>query len=256
MTHKKNAKNELTKTLDRDLASLRLPYIAEHYAEAIDEGIRQKQSTRTILAGLLAGEVSQREERALGRRIRIARLPREKTLAEYDFDFPKRVARQKILSWFDCNFIDTTSNLILIGNQGVGKTHLLTALGYAACRHGIKTRFVRAIDMINHLTSAQINGTLGRILKIYTKPDLLLLDELGYLPVDKRGADLMFQVVAARYEQGSIVITTNRPFKDWDAIFDVDKTLASAMIDRLMHHGDALIIQGRSYRVKDRKLEA
>jgi DNA replication protein DnaC len=102
--------------------------------------------------------------------------------------------------------------------------------------------------MINTLTTAQINGTLERKLKEYTRPDLLLLDELGYLPIDKRGADLMFQVVAARYECGSIVITTNRTFREWGKIFDVDNTLATAIIDRLMHHGQALVIQGKSFR--------
>jgi len=105
--------------------------------------------------------------------------------------------------------------------------------------------------MINTLTTAQVNGTLEKALKNYVHPSLLLLDELGYLPIDKRGADLMFQVVAARYESGSIVITTNRPFRDWGKIFDVDNTLATAMIDRLMHHGEALVIQGDSYRTKD-----
>ena len=102
--------------------------------------------------------------------------------------------------------------------------------------------------MINTLTTAQINGTLEKKLKEYTRPDLLLLDELGYLPIDKRGADLMFQVVAARYECGSIVITTNRTFREWGKIFDVDNTLATAIIDRLMHHGQALVIQGKSFR--------
>jgi DNA replication protein DnaC len=105
--------------------------------------------------------------------------------------------------------------------------------------------------MINRLTTAQINGTLEQVLKVYLKPSLLLLDELGYLPIDKRGADLLFQVVAARYESGSIVITTNRPFRDWGRIFDVDNTLATAMIDRLMHHGEAIAIQGDSFRTKD-----
>lgn len=249
-------KSDRHQQLEANLEILRMLYIKEHYPEVVREGIRNKKSIEGILADLVAGEISMKEERALERRTLSARLPKEKTLAEYDFDFPAHIARQKLLSWFDCNFIKSSSNLILVGNQGVGKTHLLTALGYAACRHGIQTRFVRAIDMINHLTAAQQNGTLGRILQNYVKPELLLLDELGYLPVDKRGADLMFQVVAARYEQGSIVITTNRPFKDWGSIFDVDKTLASAMIDRLMHHGEALIIKGRSYRVKDRVLEA
>jgi len=123
-------------------------------------------------------------------------------------------------------------------------------LGYTACEKGIAVRFTRAIDMINTLTTAQLNGTLEKALKHYVHPALLLLDELGYLPIDKRGADLMFQVVAARYETGSIVITTNRPFRDWGKIFDVDNTLATAMIDRLMHHGEALVIQGDSYRTK------
>ncbi|MFN6311196.1 MAG: ATP-binding protein [Planctomyces sp.] len=100
------------------------------------------------------------------------------------------------------------------------------------------------------LTTAQMNGTLELALKAYLKPSLLLLDELGYLPIDKRGADLLFQVVAARYESGSIVITTNRPFRDWGRIFDVDNTLATAMIDRLMHHGEAMVIQGSSFRTK------
>ena len=106
--------------------------------------------------------------------------------------------------------------------------------------------------MINHLTTAQINGLLGKALKTYVRPSLLLLDELGYLPIDKRGADLLFQVVAARYESGSIVLTTNRPFREWGTLFDVDNTLATALIDRLMHHGEAIVIQGDSYRMKDK----
>jgi DNA replication protein DnaC len=124
----------------------------------------------------------------------------------------------------------------------------LTALGYTACEKGIAVRFTRAIDMLNVLTTAQLNGTLEKKLREYVRPQLLLLDELGYLPIDKRGADLMFQVVAARYETGSIVLTTNRVFKDWGHIFDVDNTVATAMIDRLMHHGEAIVIQGKSYR--------
>jgi len=111
------------------------------------------------------------------------------------------------------------------------------------------------VDMINVLTTAQINGTLEKKLRFYTNPQLLLLDELGYLPIDKRGADLLFQVVAARYECGSIVVSTNRAFRDWGTIFDVDNTLATAMIDRLMHHGEAIMIRGDSYRMKDKPTE-
>src|SRR5437870_12899252 len=106
--------------------------------------------------------------------------------------------------------------------------------------------------MLNYLTTAQINGLLAQALKTYVRPTVLLLDELGYLPIDKRGADLLFQVVAARYELGSIVITTNRPFREWGKLFDVDNTLATALIDRLMHHGEGIVIQGDSYRMKDK----
>ena len=125
---------------------------------------------------------------------------------------------------------------------------MLDALGYTACEKGISVRFTRVVDLINTLTTAQLRGTLPKALREYTKPQLLLLDELGYLPIDKRGADLLFQVVAARYESGSIVVNTNRAFRDWGAIFDVDNTLATAIIDRLMHHGQAIVIKGESYR--------
>ena len=151
------------------------------------------------------------------------------------------------------DFINKPNGLVLVtGPTGTGKSHLLTALGYTACEKGISVRFTRVVDMINVLTTAQINGTLEKTLKAYVNPSLLLLDELGYLPIDKRGADLMFQVVAARYESGSIVLTTNRAFRDWGKIFDLDNTLATAMIDRLMHHGEAFVIRGDSYRMKDK----
>jgi DNA replication protein DnaC len=204
-----------------------------------------------MLSSLISGEITARRQRALQRRIIQAKLPKLKSLADYNFEFPKKVPKQKITRLFDCEFIEQHQSAVLIGPTGVGKTHLLTALGYVACERGITVRFTRVIDMINRLTAAQMDGTLEQALKLYTKPSLLLLDELGYLPIDKRGADLLFQIVTARYEFGSIVITTNRPFRDWGRIFDVDNTLATAMIDRLMHHGDAILIQGTSFRLKD-----
>ena len=244
--------NELHEKLLRDLAALKLSQIAEIYREVLDEGARKNSSALEVLSTLISEEATFRSERALQRRIRQARLPKTKTLAEYDFTVPKRIAKQKVLRLFDCQFVDSYRCGVLIGPTGTGKTHLLTALGYAACEKGITVRYSRVVDMINVLTTAQINGTLEKALKAYVKPSLLLLDELGYLPIDKRGADLLFQVVASRYESGSIVLTTNRAFKDWGQIFDVDNTLATAMIDRLMHHGEALVIRGDSYRMKDK----
>jgi DNA replication protein DnaC len=245
-------RDEVHEKLMRDLATLRLSRIAEIYREVLDEAVRKNSSMLEVLSTLIAEEAIARTERALQRRIRQARLPKRKTLQEYDFTFPKRMPKQKILRLFDCQFIEQHLCGVFIGPTGTGKTHLLTALGYTACERGISVRFTRVVDMINVLTTAQINGTLEKALKAYVNPSLLLLDELGYLPIDKRGADLMFQVVAARYESGSIVLTTNRAFRDWGKIFDVDNTLATAMIDRLMHHGEALVIRGDSYRMRDK----
>ena len=242
---------KLHELLRQNLEELNLTMIAETYRETLDEAARRNSSMLDVLSSLTASEVAARRQRALLRRITQAHLPKQKTLAEYNMDFPKRIPKQKILRLFDCEFIEQHRSAILIGPTGVGKTHLMTALGYTACERGISVRFTRVIDMINRLTTAQINGTLDSTLKLYLKPSLLLLDELGYLPIDKRGADLLFQVVAARYESGSIVLTTNRPFRDWGRIFDVDNTLATAMIDRLMHHGDAIAIQGDSFRTKN-----
>ena len=240
----------------RDLHILKLTRIAEIYREVLDDASRKSNSTLEILKTLVAEEVVARNERALKRRIRQARLPKRKTIQDYNFDFPKRIPKQRILRLFDCQFIEEHFCGVFIGPTGVGKTHFLTALGYVACERGVSVRFTRVVDMINVLTTAQLNGTLEKALRTYVKPSLLLLDELGYLPIDKRGADLMFQVVAARYESGSIVLTTNRAFRDWGKIFDVDNTLATAMIDRLMHHGEAYLIRGDSYRMKDKDQEA
>ena len=247
--------DQFKEQLQRDLEAVKLTTIAKIYPDVLDEAASQGWSMLRTLALLVAHEATSQAERALQRRIKRARLPKLKTLEEYDFSFPKRIPKQKVLRVFDCDFVEKHGNFVFVGNQGTGKTHLLTALGYVACQKCISVRFTRSIDMINELTTAQINGTLGKALRPYTNPSLLLLDELGYLPVDKRGADLMFQVVAARYEAGSLVITTNRAFKQWGAIFDVDNTLATALIDRLMHHGEAIVINGRSYRMKDRDID-
>lgn len=244
--------DNLQARLDRDLNDLKLLEIAKSYREVLDEAARKGTSVLEVLAILIGLEQAAREQRALQRRLREARLPKQKTLAEYDFKFPKRIPKAAILRLFDCDFIAQRSCAVLIGPTGTGTSHLLTALGYTAVERGHSVRHTRVVDMINHLTAAQLNGSLGTTLRSYVRPSLLLLDELGYLPIDKRGADLLFQVVAARYEVGSIVISTNRPFREWGKILDVDNTLATALIDRLMHHGEGIVIQGDSYRMKDK----
>ena len=244
--------NPLPAQLERDLANLKLLEIAKCYREVLDEAARKGSSMLEVLSTLIVMEQTVRQQRALERRLRDARLPKQKTLAEYNFDFPKRIAKAAIVRLFDCDFIGRYGCAVLMGPTGTGKTHILTALGYTVCERGYSVRYTRVVDMLNHLTTAQINGRLAKALRMYVRPQVLLLDELGYLPIDKRGADLLFQVVAARYETGSIVLTTNRTFREWGTLFDVDNTLATALIDRLMHHGEALVIKGDSYRMKDK----
>ena len=244
--------DNLQARLNRDLAELKLSEIAKSYREVLDEAARKGTSMLEVLATLIGLEQTARQQRALERRLRLARLPKPKTVTEYDFHFPKRIPKAAILRLFDCEFIPQHGCAVLIGPTGTGKSHLLTALGYRAAERGYTVFHTRVVDMINQLTTAQIKGRLGTALRTYVRPSLLLLDELGYLPIDKRGADLLFQVVAARYEIGSIVLSTNRPFREWGTLFDMDNTLATALIDRLMHHGEGIVIQGDSYRMKNK----
>ena len=231
---------------------MKLPEIARNYREVLNEVARKGSSILELLALLFGMEQAARQQRALERQLRKARLPKQKTAAEYDFKFRKRIPKATIMRLFDCDFIERHECGVLIGPTGTGKSHLLTALGYTAAECGYSVRYSHVVEMINQLTTAQINGLLGNTLKSYVRPSLLLLDELSYLPIDKRGADLLFQVVAARYEVGSIVLTTNRLFKKWSTLFGVDNTLATALIDRLMHHGETIVIQADSYRMKDK----
>jgi len=143
--------------------------------------------------------------------------------------------------------------VILLGPTGIGKTHLATALGHTACLAGYSVLFAAAIDVVNRLSAAETSRQLARELKRYQNPRLLIIDELGYLPLDKRGAELLFQVISKRYERGSILITTNIAFKDWPRIFAGDATMTSALLDRLLHHAQTVLIEGDSYRSAKRK---
>jgi DNA replication protein DnaC len=173
-----NGKPDPHEELKRDLESLRLLRILEIYRETLDQAANEGWSFLQLLSYLVGSEASGRAQRALERRIKRARLPKLKTLEEYNFDFPKRIPKQKILRAFDCDFVENHGNVVFVGNQGTGKSHLLTALGYVACAKAISVRFTRVIDMINELTTAQLNSTLGKALRAYTQPSLLLLDDL------------------------------------------------------------------------------
>jgi len=240
--------------LDQHLTYLKLPFIAEHYAELAKQAAQKQWSHVDYLARLSQGEADLRRDRATKNRIRLARFPVIKTLDQFRWDWPTKINRLQVQHHFSLGFLKDHANLIYLGGVGLGKTHLATALGYTACLQGYSVLFASAIDVINTLTTARSAGRLKPELKKYTKPALLILDELGYLPIDKAGADLLFQVISLRYEQGAIMMTSNRAFKDWPKIFNNDSTLTSAILDRLLHHAETVIIEGKSFRMKG-KLE-
>ena len=252
--HKNPSKNAQTTPdeLSRQLDYLKLQFMREHLEELARQAAADGWSHAEFLARLVEGEAALRQDRARARRIGQARFPVLKTLDQFDFTWPVKINRLAIRNLFRLKFIEDKANAILVGGVGLGKSHLAIALGYAACEAGFRVRFTTAIDVINTLSAAHATGRLEAELKKYIRPDLLVMDELGYLPIDKHGADLLFQIISHRYERGSIVLTTNKAFKHWPSIFNNDSTLTSAILDRILHHAETLIIEGKSYRMKDR----
>jgi DNA replication protein DnaC len=174
-----------------------------------------------------------------------------KTLDDFEWNWPKKINRPQIQNLFRLAFIADKTNVVFISTVGLGKTHISLALGHAACVNGHSVLFTTAVDIINTLAAAQAVGRLKREFRRYLNPALLIIDELGYLPIDKHGADLLFQIISQRYERAPMVITTNRAYKHWSQIFNNDSTLTSAILDRVLHHVDTVIIEGKSYRTKE-----
>ena len=240
--------------IDRDLRDLKLSFIADNYRELAKQAAHKQCSHVAYLGQLVEGEALLRRDRATQRRIHMARFPVMKTLDAFRWDWPTQINRAQVLHHFTLGFLADHMNLMYLGGVGLGKTHLASALGYAACLQGYSVLFASAIDVINTLAAAKSAGRLKLELKKYAKPALLILDERGYLPIDKTGADLLFQVISLRYEQGSTLITSNRAFKEWPKIFNNDSTLTAAILDRLLHHAETIVIEGKSFRMQG-KLE-
>lgn len=238
-------------TLPEQLAYLRLPFVQEHYEPLAIAATQDHWGHVDYLAKLVEGEAFERQQRSIQRRIRQARFPVIKTLESFQWTWPRKINRLQVQNLFRLKFIEDKANVIFLSGVGLGKTHLATALGYAACLKGHSVRFVTAVDTINTLAAAHNAGRLKQELNRYLKPTLIVLDEIGYLPIDKTGADLLFQIISQRYERGSIVLTSNRVFKKWPEIFNNDATLTSALLDRLLHHAETVLIEGKSYRMKD-----
>jgi len=237
--------------LHNDLTLLRLPFMAQNHSDIANLASKSGDGHLDFLAKLVEGEINLRRDRTTLRRIENARFPVIKTLDEFSWSWPKSINRMAVQDIFRLEFANKNENIIFLGSVGLGKSHLASALGYAACLAGKSVLFTTAVDVINALAAAQAANRLKNELKKYTAPSILIIDELGYLPVDKLGCDLLFQVFSQRYERGSIIITSNRAYKDWPEIFNNDSMLTSALLDRLLHHAQTVIIEGKSYRMKD-----
>lgn len=241
-----------TQALQENLTYLKLAWIRDHHQREVQEAAEKHRTHIETLSRLIEGETLQRRTRAIERRIKTARFPLLKTLDQFDWNWPSTINRQQIQNTFTLHFIEEKKNLIFLGGVGLGKTHLATALGHQACLQGHRVLFTSAAEIINTLTAAQAAQRLKEELKKYIRPDLLIIDELGFLPIDKQGADLLFQIISNRYERGSILLTSNKSYKTWPEVFNNDSVITAAILDRLLHHCETICIEGQSYRMKER----
>jgi DNA replication protein DnaC len=236
------------------LKRLRLPRVGERLSSVTRRAAEEDWSYEEFVTTLLQEEVFAREQITLERRIKAAHFPqRNKSLENFDFTFQTSVKKQVLLHLASMRFVELGHNVIFLGPPGTGKTHLSTALGLKACQAGYRVLFLSAVEVVTQLLEAQEQGTLRQAIKRLTKPDLLIIDEVGYIPFAREAANLFFQVVNARYRSGSMILTSNRAFSGWGEIFGGDVVVAAAMIDRLVYHAEIISLTGSSYRLRGKE---
>ena len=238
-------------SLNDQLKYLKLAFFRQHHQELAAEAAQNNSSHQDYLRQLVTGETQRRFDHGTQRRIKTARFPMIKTLADFNWSWPKTINQAQIQLLFQLDFIDKGANVIFIGGVGLGKTHLAIALGYAACLQGHPVLFSSAIGLINSLHSLKGPHFQKQLAK-FLRPSLLVVDEIGFLPIDKQGADLLFQVISERYQRNApIVLTSNLVFSQWPGIFNHEAATTSAVLDRLLHRAEVIEIHGRSFRTRN-----
>jgi len=238
--------------LQEHLKALRLPTFLREYDKLSRECANEGVDYPRYLLQLSELELIDREQRATERRIKAAKFPVTKTLDTFDFLALPKLNKKLVLELARCEFIDRRENVLALGNSGTGKTHLALALGLAACQGGYRVRFTTAAALVNELLEARDERRLLRLQKQLAKQDLLIVDELGYVPLSKTGAELLFETFSQRYEQGSTMVTSNLPFDEWTEVLGSER-MTGALLDRLTHHVHILEMNGDSFRLKQSK---
>jgi DNA replication protein DnaC len=250
-----------TKTASRDLTAevsfltraLKAPTLRESVARLAERARAESWTHEEFLVACLQREVSARESHGGEGRIRAARFPSRKSIEEFDFDHARGLKRDLIAHLGTLDFVTAKDNVVFLGPPGTGKTHLAIGLGIRACQAGHRVLFATASEWVARLADAHNAGRLQTELVRLGRYPLLVIDEVGYIPFEPEAANLFFQLVSARYERASLIVTSNKPFGRWGEVFG-DDVVAAAMIDRLVHHAEVVALKGDSYRLKDRDL--